>query len=381
VLDAGVNGRLLSMSLLNCFKQNIASICDVPINSIQLDNDKIFVGSHELPFMGVFFNQGSSVIQSIDYFGDFKKDSSTTGKILIKNRNNQDLYVRELNVLNQDIDSGVYEIRGLDGSRIVVFTGSISGTSANPDLTLFPEVLIAIAVLGKTRCADSVNWGNILESLGPFVISSTDPPPLLSLGECGLSLRRQQTFSFTWSNSLPEIAQTIKTGIPKEAETAYLAALHDSTTADVAFLRLYRVLEILFAGTYKDEIANADLSKIIALIQLLNSTSELDTLKKLVDKSTLNFTHFTKTDFDTLFPGHRPKGNYAKIANWLNDETSTIPMSEIRALIIYFIRCALVHSKMNEKEPFLIGPFSCYQETALNNLVDDTREIIKSLLY
>lgn len=368
------------MSLLNRFMQSIADICGVPVESIQQDGDKILVGSHELPFLGVFFNEGPSATQLIDYFDAYEEVSDTVGKILTKEQSNDILNVRGLNVFNQGIDAGVYEISGIDGSRIVVFTGSINGTSGNPDLTSFPEVLLAIAVLGKIRCADSVSWASVLEGLGPFVIFSTDPP-LLSLGECGLSFRRQNTFTFTWSNSLPAVAQARKTGIPEEAETAYLAALQDSGTSDVAFLRLYRVLEILFAGTYKDEIANADLSKVIALIQLFQSTSELDTLRKLVDKSTLNFTRFTKTDFEILFAGHRPQGNYTKITNWLNDAATTIPPPGIRALIIYYVRCALVHSKMTEKEPFLIGPFSFDQEEALKHLVEDTREIIKSLLY
>lgn len=373
------------MSLLNRFMQSIADICGVSSDSIQIDGEKIIVGSHELPLIGVFFNppegSSSSVFQLVDYFDAYEEDSAAVGKILSKDPNKNTLHASGLNVLNQGIDAGVYEISGIDGQRIVVFTGSFAGTSGHPDLTSFPEVLIAIAVLHKMRCADSVSWASVIEGLGPFVVFPTDPPPLLSLGECGLAVRRQNTFSFTWSNNIPSVVQSMKAGIPEEAEAAYLAALQDSAIADVAFLRLYRVLEILFAGTYKDEIANADLGRVIALIQLFQSTSELDTLRKLVDKSNTNFSRFTKSDFDILFRGHRPQGNYTKIATWLNDTTTTPLPVGIRAHIIYYVRCALVHSKMTEKEPFLIGPFSPDQEEALKRLVEDTRDIVKNLLF
>lgn len=368
------------MNLLTRFIQNIADICGVPGEQIQPDSDKIIVGSHELPLVGVFFNESTSATQLTDYFDAYEEDAHIIGKILSKAPSHDILTVSGLNVLNKNIDPGVYEINRIDGKKIVVFTGSISNTSENPDLTSFPEILLAIAVLSKIRCVESVSWADILEGLGPFVIFSTDSP-LFAFGECGLSFRRQNAFSFAWSNSLPSVAQVTKSGTPEEAETAYLAALHDSATADVAFLRLYRVLEILFAGTYKNQIANAPLSKVIALIQLFQSTSELDTLKRLLDTSTLNFTRFKNTDFDALFLKHRPQGNYTKITTWLNDAATTIPPPEIRAFIIYYIRCALTHSKMTEKEPFLIGPFSLAQEEALKNLVEDTREIIKSLLF
>lgn len=369
------------MTLLELFIENIADICGVSGESIQQDDDKILLGSHELPFTDVFFKKDTSTSQWIDYLNAYEKDPLLDGKILLKKKNDDFLNIHGLNVLNQNIDAGIYEINGIDGKRIVVFTGSINdATSENPDLTSFPEVLLAIAVLGKIRCAGSVSWANILEGLGPFVIFSTGCP-LLSLGECGLSLRQQNTFSFTWNNNLPPVAQTRKPNIPEEAEKAYIVALQDSTTADIAFLRLYRVLEILFAGTYKDEIVNADLSKVIALIQQCNSTSELNTLRKLVDNSNYKFMFFTKNNFNILFKNHQPQGNYAKITNWLNNTTTTIPPHEIRALIIYYIRCALVHSKMNEKEPFLIGPFSYDQEDALKHLVEDTRGIIKDLLF
>lgn len=368
------------MNLLNRFMQNIANICGVSFESIHQDGNKIFVGSHELPFLGVFFEEGSPETKLTDYFNTYEEDPKITGKILTAKQGNSVFNVRGLNADNKYIDAGIYEITEINSGKTVVFTGSFNNVCENLDLTCFPEILLAIAVLEKTRCADSVSWMNILECLGPFVIFQNDPP-LLSLAECGLSFRRQNTFSFTWSNSLPTVVQTRKPGIPSEAETAYLAALHDSVTADIAFLRLYRVLEILFAGTYKDEIAKADLCKVISLIQNFQSMSELDTLKKLVEKSTSSFTHFTNTDFNNLFAGHQPGGNYTKITNWLSNTSNTIPPDEIRALIIYYVRCSLVHSKLTGKEPFLIGPFSFNQEEALNHLVEDTRELIKGLLY
>lgn len=376
------------MSLLDRFMQNIADICDIDVRLIQQDGNKILVDSYEFPFLGVFFNEDPeepSAIQWIDYFNAFDAFKEEPDEATLKKKQSNDTFkVKRLNILNKKIGVGVYEISEEPNSRIVVFTGGIDGTLGDPDLTSFPEVLLAIATLEKICCVDSgaepVSWANVLKCLGPFAIFSEDRPsddrPLLSLGECGVFLYRQNTFSFTWSNNLPGSVQTRGIGVPEEAEKAYLAALQDSGTADVAFLRLYRVLEILFAGTYKDEISNADLSKVIALIQRFQSMSELDTLKKLVEKSTSDFTRFTKADFGILFDGHQPQGNYQKITSWLDDKEPTP-----RALIIYYIRCALVHSKMNEKEPFLIGPFANGQEDALRHLVEDTRELIKSLLY
>jgi hypothetical protein len=373
------------MSLFSRFQEKISDIFNVPIDSIQYDEGIIRVGSSELPLIGVFFKSSSSTIQLIDYFKQYEEDTVTDGKIFSKTENEETLNIKGLSIFNQNIDAGVYQITGTDDEKIVVFTGSFADMGGEPDLTSFPEVLLAIAVLDKIGRTNSISWVSLLEGLGPFVVFSSKHPFLFtSLAECGLSARRQNTFSFTWSSNLPSTLQAMSSEVPEEAQKAYLAALQESATADVAFLRLYRVLEILFAGTYKEDVAKADLGRVIALIQSFQSISELDTLRKLVERSTSHFSRFTKTDFNILFSNHRPGGNYLKISKWLDEttiEASENPQPRIYAFIIYYVRCALVHSKMNEREPFLISPFSIDQERALENLVEDTRDIIRDLLF
>ena len=380
------------MSLLNSFLQNIAGICCVNVCDIQCDFEngcrKIIVGQSELLLDGVFFNPPDSSTSAstllTDYLNAYRSDSDITGKLSPTNTSDRTLYVRALNRINPDIDAGFYECQDRESEKIVIFTGAFTGVSGEPDLTDYPEVLLAMAVLAP-RCtvSNNINWVSILEAMGPFMINFSEDSHSITVCDCGLlDIHQQNSFSFDWDNTIPDLVRNAKLGTPEDAVLAYLCALRESTTTDVAFQKLYRVLEILFAGSFKDAIATAPLSKVIALIQSLTSKSELDTLKKLIDSSSTVFSRFTREDFDSLFDRHRPQQQYySNVTKWLNNTANQFPPNALRAHIIYYVRCALVHSKMNEKEPFLMGPFSPVQEDALKRLVEDTRDVIRDLLF
>jgi hypothetical protein len=373
------------MNLQSRLLNRIANTFGVGIENVRIDGDRIAVGPHSLPLLGVFFKAPESSddasILLDDYLNDFLVESVTPARVVASDPSHKVICILRLESLNKSIDSGVYELKHADGSRCLVFTGSLSDLKGDPDLTEFPEVILAMCLLNGDNYEDEIpTWAKLLESQGPFVICEDEIPPY-PLCECGLVTKQKIASPFEWRNNLPTTINKRKYNVPEEAENAYISALQESTTPDVAFLKLYRVLEVLFAGHFKEEITNSDLCSVLSKIQRFQSFSELNILIDLLGRQSIYFKQFTNDDFDMLFKGHKPQGNYQKITNWINQESNICPPCNISALVIYYIRCALVHSKMTDKEPFLIGPFSEQQNKALGHLVEDTRDVVRGMIF
>ena len=193
----------------------------------------------------------------------------------------------------------------------------------------------------------------------------------------------QPAYSFTWENNIDALMNKRMSDIPLEAEQAYIAALSYSKTADVAFLKLYRVFEILFAVGLKNYIRNLSNRDIIKEIKnIKNNLSEKIMLEKVFLTHTVSsFSYFTKALFYDLYPSLSIPDQYSNIKKWLNtaDANDLFPDS-LRFEVIYFIRCSLVHSKLGDEE-CLLEPFEQNQYVALKSLVEDMQGMIRSILY
>lgn len=378
------------MNLLTQFRQRIASLVHVDDPSdIQIGVNGISFGPKTLPLINVFFSENSIYeIQNCPLSHYLSQYELKPGNSLILQHKSDEAIcynVIRLRVENQTIQQGFYEILNNSGERSgIIFTGIFSGSINQPEFINFPESLFAVCLLDAVQSLNDVDWSEIFESIGAFAIFSGEHIPYGTLADCGIFSANTTTFTFSWINEIPQLVTNRKESVPQEAETAYIAALSTSKTPDVAFTQLYRVLEILFAVGLKAKIENSLVTEVLKVMKEFQRISELDMLSTLLERSAISFSSFTLSDFVELFGTHKPEGNYQKITSWLNSESSNPlanPPNDLIATLIYYIRCSLVHSKLGEKEPFLLGPFSDKQTDALCHLVDDARNIVKSLVY
>lgn len=372
------------MSLFDELKNNIAAAYNIKPSDIDESDTNLSVGSYCLEFNDVFIKQETLQIVK-NFLSSYTRLQSDDEIIRFKHdREDRITSIVKLHSINTNLESGFYETIDSQNKNILIFTGKIN--TDNIDLTNYREVLLAITALLEGKTIDNLYWDNILKTIGPFAIfpydiqEEKDALYFIFLAQCGLFKTKSKTFSFQFNKSIPGKINS-KCNYSNEAVLAYIIALQDSPTADTAFLRLYRVLEVLFAEHYKKQIINADIRETLFLIKKYISISELDTLKEIIIDSSFSFTVFTPQDFKHLFKNHNPESQtYRKITKWLNNDLDTKHKKELFVLIIYYIRCALVHAKI-EKEPFLLGPFSPNQEEALSHLVEDIKMLVEVLLF
>jgi hypothetical protein len=259
-----------------------------------------------------------------------------------------------------------------------LFLGGFGATVDQVDLGACPEILTFLACFEPQRTSSVREWAAILEAWGPFVASDGDPPQH-AMAEIGCFLQSA-------APSLPEFRPPSqvrpfrkRATASREALNAYVLGLQSTDGPDVAFLRLYRIFELEFAATLQAGIASAPLSQVYEKLRTLHSASELEILRRTIDRSVVPVSRFTCSDFQALFGPEPPsRDQYRKLSSWLAVGT-TLP-DDCRAPAVYFIRCALVHSKSSETERFLFGPFESARAAALSHIVSDMRDILRDIL-
>jgi hypothetical protein len=95
------------------------------------------------------------------------------------------------------------------------------------------------------------------------------------------------------------------------------------------------------------------------------------------------FTRFSLQDFDSIFSsGHVPQNSsaYTTLITWVSKRKAHHPPDECRAQLLYYVRNALVHSKLGDRDPFLFGPYEGPRAEALVHLVSDMRDLIRDLI-
>lgn len=374
------------MDLFHLFVNKIVALFEIESSSLKefIGENGLSIGNLNLPFSGVFLagNDDSPVQGVRDYLNKYEQAAERLNVVKMKDDPIQLFYIFRLHLLNINIEPGFFEIHDADSTRFgVVFTGSLDESIEELDLVDFPETMFALCLLEpsveKLRIQ---NWAGIFESIGPFAICRKDHNIETILADSGLFLFENNSFSYEWENRVPASVNLYPSRVP-EAEAAYLSALRNSASPDLAFIQLYRVFEILFAFGLKSKISESNIYDVLKTIRSFKNISELSMLSILLEQSLVQVLRFTISDFFELFGAHKPQGAYQRLNDWKISPVNTPLPTEMRATLIYYIRCSLVHSKLGEDEPFLMGPFPPTKEQALARIVEDVRNIVKSLIY
>lgn len=279
---------------------------------------------------------------------------------------------------------GIHE---LVGDNTMVFSGSFGELIGDPILDSMQSLIAAIAVFNPIRTMLSrKSWTDILESIGPIACHQESvSTPFERLAEIGMFKTRQVLFVPRILHPQNTRSLAARTGIPGEARQGFVNFFQTSDGPDVAILRLYRIFELEFASTIKNAIQTSSLPRVWTLIQSTMSRSEMELLKDTCARSHVGISSFSNVHFANLFgASHRPRRDHYKcIVTWLDSNPNAIshPPQPCTAAIIYYVRCALVHSKIADGEPFLFPPFTQNQVDALSALADDMLLIVKDILF
>jgi hypothetical protein len=376
------------MSLRQKFTQQIAAMYGVSnLSNVGIDSESITIGSHSLPLVDVFFKGVTIPSQSIplfDYLDRFLCDPDDNRIFREKLTSSEYCTVIPLRVENEMIQHGFHILSDTDGTSIgTLFTGKFASSHAQPDLTEFRDAILAVCAFDPISGASvGLDWHGLFESFGAFAICNSATVPYGLLAESGLFSRDTRRVDFSWSSWPPQTMRKRQDGIPDEAERAYIEALSCSGGPDIAFTRLYRVMEVLFAFGLKAKVNGAKVNEVLRIFREFKDLSELKMLTSLLDGKSCPFTSFTLDDFKALYKSHRPDQKYDKLGKWLDNSKQTcFPNQEVIPSLIYYVRCSLVHSKLDEKEPFLLGPFTHEEHVALQHITEDLRDIVRSLIY
>lgn len=266
--------------------------------------------------------------------------------------------------------------------RLAVFSGYFGQSTSEPDFTDFPEALFALCLLPTDERLASFSWSTLFEKLGPFAVFEKGVRPSIALAASGF-FRYQSAAQFI-PNVFPIDVAIEKEILPSIHEPIELSAVHShfpGLEPDVAFIRIYRTFELFWAQEFKDEISQAPIQHILQRVKGLQSSNELAILKKIFERRNFFLSHFNTTNFEDLFGnGHRAvRGDYSPLNKWLEAVPSGPPDPKTSACLVYYIRCALVHAKLSDGDPFLLGPYSAKAADALMNICIDMLNLVQAL--
>jgi hypothetical protein len=267
-----------------------------------------------------------------------------------------------------------------------VFTGSFGQTASTPSLDVCPELLLAIAIWEPdATLSHGFDWASLLQTWGPVACTfDAQQAPSDRLAFCGYGGRTKQTWNPAFAQLRGSPAFRAQATAINEAREAFRSALRVTHEPDLAFIRLYRIFEIEFAIAIRSQIAAAPLSELIGILRSNQNSSELDTLRKVFDRSNVSFAHFSRNDWDTLFgAAHVPgREQYGSLSKWVSDPARpNFPPDPCRAYLVYYVRNALVHAKMQKGDVSLLPPFSSAKQQSLGRLFEDCLAIVRSLLF
>jgi hypothetical protein len=267
-----------------------------------------------------------------------------------------------------------------------VFTGSFGQTASTPNLDVCPELLLAIAIWDPdTILNHGFDWASLLQAWGPVACTfDAQQSPSDRLAFCGYGGRTKQTWSPAFAQLKGAPAFRAQTTAINEAREAFRSALRVTHEPDLAFIRLYRIFEIEFAIAIRTQIATAPLPELIGILRSNQNSTELDTLRKVFDRSNVPFAQFSRGDWDTLFgTAHVPRREqYSSLSKWVSDpKKPNFPPNHCRAHLVYYIRNALVHAKMQEGDVSLLPPFSSAKQQSIGRLFEDCLSVVRSLLF
>jgi hypothetical protein len=362
------------MSVHDEFCSNLASVFGVASADIRIEPTGIQVGSHVVANCLINHDLGdllanTKVLARNDAAADIEYQGN---KLTLTRLRRHDGALVEYGVIHWP------------DQQTWVFAGNFGSLSTPPSLDICPPLLLAVA-LWQPEPVEMIgfDWASLLPLWGPLACSVNPDATRERLAIAGYSARVPSG----WRQPFIQLSSSplfrLSSSATQEARDAFVSALQASDGPDTAFIRLYRVFEVEFARTTQQDIAGAPIQKVLALLRNIQSTNELDTLRKVFDRSSVLFTRFSRSDWDSLFgQGHKPRREgYQAIGKWLDSPGATCPPEKCRALIVYYVRNALVHAKLQEGDAVLLPPFSTQASASLCRLYEDCVDVVRSLLF
>lgn len=299
------------------------------------------------------------------------------------------------NVRNQQTDN-IYHLNS-NGNKVSYFSATNTNIYFDSHIWLLALFLLEQDTDIPTLDMNS-GWPAIYERIGPFLISNVSNFSDCDLYRYGIFTSRplgDEVVQHQWKDVEHGVdLSSPKPDIPIEAINAYKEALRISTTVDLSYINLFKVIEVLYAWGLKHQVNLITLDNIYNALREGSVTSEISMVKYIRQASGVtSLSHFTRADFKKLFPqfdSNRPK-NYKVLKRWLdtanfnvvavNSGKDDIKDFDYISEIFYYIRCALVHSKLDATGHSIRAPYSKDMYIALNKMVCELRHVIDRIMY
>jgi hypothetical protein len=290
-------------------------------------------------------------------------------------------------ILQRIVKAGGVNEKGIYGSeddKVVLFTGEFDGDSEevmieDPYLSM---CFLSPLLIDNVIDVSEFSWRALVEMVGPFIITEENLIGYLPISVCGFTLEYDTQ---TIDPPLDAISDVIKRRVVSP-DTRHIIrgidhAFHGSVDVDVAFLRCYRVFELNWASHIKEKITTSSIEDVLKEIKSLKKFEELLVLKDIFARKNVVITGFSKQDFYDLFSsGHSPtKESYSELQKWLKARNMAMN-AKLSAEIVYYVRNALVHAKIEDGEPYLMGPLSGLEVAALKKLTTELYTALKRLI-
>ena len=368
------------MSLLASFKQNLASWSSIPVEDIQVAHSGVTAAGRSLGNLGEF---------SVLHYLSRSHPHLATPNVARVITPHRTVTLTRLYCHSPSIPLGITPLGPL-GAQAFLFAGSFGTPSSDPLLIVradngalledYRDLLFHISCFEPRLPFTEFTWPALFEAWGPTIVSPKLVPEA-ALARLGLFRHGPDAFVPEY---LPPATPppVLRKGTPPESVLAYNYALRGCDGPDTTFLRLYRVLETQFAVTFKHQFAGATPYEVLDLIaRLRKQFSELIMLRQTIARASLAPTRFTRQDFNQLFPAPPPLADqYTELKNWLST-SSAQPLGNARADLIYYVRNALVHSKLGTQGPALIGPWTGPTRAALGQAALELQIVVQDLLF
>ncbi|WP_409012225.1 hypothetical protein [Aeromonas salmonicida] len=380
--------------MLNRIKRSIASGILIPEGDVQCDDAVLVIAGHELKLRDVFFEQNKAEQEILDYINSFSVTQNQDGVLFIADGSGEEycLYCVDNCHSNSLLMEGIYNIPGDGGVIYTVFSGKFSRIST-PDMSSSPYLIFGLLLIEPGMLNGGVpDWSDIYEAIGPFVCVNTSNHHCDALIEFGFFKRSAVATSSSYIHSFKDggllsnsvIARKINEEIPEAARKAYKYALKTKANPDVTFINNHRVFEVLYAWGLKNYIASLSLDAIYSTLQKSKSiSSEAEMMKQVVSLSNITFPSSLRPQVVIdLFDGASVNDitESGPIKQWLNGQNSR-PDLILLADILYLIRNALVHSKIDSSRNYLMGPYTAVQNASLSILIEAQKEVIDAVVY
>lgn len=268
--------------------------------------------------------------------------------------------------------------------KACLFLGGHSVEDNMIDVSLYPFPSIYFFLGGPLSVHEGQrSLSSYFNHFCAFVAYETDPP-LERLARSGYQLRSRTVFQYPFVEINSSVRHERKSDVPGIVFDAWRHSLSPSLGPDEAFLKAYRVLETVFAYAMRKQLLGGNEYNFYRFSRGVFSMTELDALESVFSLSSQKFTESSVAHFLAMYPSAVSTsldGKYKKLGKWAMNSNSWSVPNDIRAALVYYVRCSLVHAKTKDDELFLLGPFSSDCQDALMALYCDIVNFSTSVVF